>query len=155
MNLLREEIEQELVQIAELVAKAERLLHLAKQTDDPDYLAGFISGLALHLHGFYTGVERIFYKIAREIDGVVLSGSDWHRQLLNQMCIEIPDVRPAILSEKTHEELNVFRGFRHVVRSLYAYKLDAIRVLELAEQLKTCSENLETEIRQFCKALTH
>jgi hypothetical protein len=42
MNLLREEIEQELVQIAELVAKAERLLHLAKQTDDPDYLAGFI-----------------------------------------------------------------------------------------------------------------
>jgi len=33
-----------IVQIAELVAKVERLLHLAKQTDDPDYLAGFISG---------------------------------------------------------------------------------------------------------------
>jgi hypothetical protein len=99
-------------------------------------------------------VERILYLIAREIDGNVPTGSDWHKQLLNQMLVEIPTVRASVLSEKTYQELNEFRGFRHVVRSLYAYKLDVTRVLELTHQLKICHQNFAREINQFCQSLT-
>lgn len=154
MSQFQEQIKQELTQIQELVAQAERLLNLANKTEDPDYLTGLVSGLALHLHGFYTGVERILYLIAREIDGNVPTGSDWHKQLLNQMLVEIPTVRASVLSEKTYQELNEFRGFRHVVRSLYAYKLDVSRVLELTHHLKICHQNFAREINQFCQSLT-
>nr|WP_263480261.1 hypothetical protein [Oscillatoria salina] len=40
------------------------------------------------------------------------------------MAVDIPEVRPSVVSQITYEQLNEFRGFRHVVRSLYAYKLD-------------------------------
>jgi uncharacterized protein YutE (UPF0331/DUF86 family) len=69
------------------------------------------------------------------------------------MLVEIPDVRPSILSEKTYQKLNEFRGFRHVVRSLYAYKLDASRVFELTHQLKICRQSFAMEIYQFCDTL--
>jgi hypothetical protein len=43
VSQLKEQIKQELAQINELVAQAERLLILAEQTKDPDYLAGFLT----------------------------------------------------------------------------------------------------------------
>ncbi len=64
MSRLREEIELEIGRIQELSARVERLLALTLDTEDPDYRAGLVSGLALHLHGFYTGAERILYAIA-------------------------------------------------------------------------------------------
>jgi hypothetical protein len=59
VSQFQEQIKQELTQIQELVAQAERLLNLANKTEDPDYLTGLVSGLALHLHGFYTSAHNL------------------------------------------------------------------------------------------------
>ena len=51
-------------------------------------------------------------------------GFNWHQVLLEQMTNEIPDIRPAVISEVTYEALDEYRGFRHVVRNIYAFQLD-------------------------------
>ena len=87
--------------------------------------------------------------IARRIDYWKPTGDQWHRQLLEQMSIDIPEIRPTILSESTRSRLDEFRRFRHVVRSIYAYRIEANRVVELANQLPDLLQEFEKEIRQF------
>ncbi|MCY4123520.1 MAG: hypothetical protein OXG72_21645, partial [Acidobacteria bacterium] len=48
------------------------------------------------LHDFYGGIERVFVRIAEELDGGVPHGEQWHRQMLTDMSLEIPGVRPAV-----------------------------------------------------------
>lgn len=45
----------------------------------------YLDSVALNLHGFYSGLERVFEKVASTIDGSVPSAANWHRELLNQM----------------------------------------------------------------------
>lgn len=81
----------------------------------------YLDGVALNLHGLYSGLERIFELIAEVIDGEKPTGENWHLSLLKQMASDIPEVRPAVISEKSFHLLNEFRGFRHVVRNVYTY----------------------------------
>ena len=58
----------------------------------------YLDSVALNLHGFYSGLERIFEIIATNIDAKKPNGENWHQQLLDQMAEEIPSVRPAVIS---------------------------------------------------------
>jgi hypothetical protein len=40
------------------------------------------------------------------------------------MATEIPQVRPAVISEAIYKQLDDYRGFRHDVRNVYTYKFD-------------------------------
>ncbi len=79
-----------------------------------------MDGVALNLHGFYVGIERIFEDIAREVEASVPSGPDWHQDLLLQMSAEVAAVRPAVITQETRQCLGDYRAFRHVVRNVYA-----------------------------------
>lgn len=57
--------------------------------------------------------------ISEAIDGEKPAGENWHLSLLQQMSNDIPGVRPAVISEKSFDLLNEYRGFRHVVRNIY------------------------------------
>ena len=141
-EVLVRQIEQELTQIRDLITQVEMLVELIMQAENQNIRSGLVLGLALHLHSFYTGAERIFYDIARGFDDEVPTGSDWHQQLLEQMALEIPQARPPVLAEQTRLELDEFRRFRHVVRSNYAYKLDSQRILALAQKLPAVGQHL-------------
>jgi uncharacterized protein YutE (UPF0331/DUF86 family) len=65
------------------------------------------------------------------------------------MSLEIPDIRPAVISQKSYEKLNEFRGFRHVARSLYAYDLDPQRVIELSDKLSKCYDSFKADVQNF------
>jgi hypothetical protein len=52
-------ISQWLLDLERLVGRAESLLDKAQGSGDDDYL----DGVALNLHGFYAGVERVFEDI--------------------------------------------------------------------------------------------
>jgi len=105
------------------------------------------------MQSYYTGAERIFYEIAKEIDGDVPTGADWHKQLLEQLSVEIPTVRQAVLSEVTLVDLDEFRRFRHVVRSNYAHNLNPDLVIQLSEKLASCSQNLRQDIQVFMRGM--
>ncbi|RMF30687.1 MAG: antitoxin, partial [Chloroflexi bacterium] len=50
----------------------------------PDEQA-YLDSVALNLHSFYSGLERLFELIARHVDGKLPNGATWHRDLLKQM----------------------------------------------------------------------
>lgn len=76
-------IRQELCDIEHAAARAERALAAAgKRPQDQDL---YIDSVALNLHDFNAGFERVFQQIAATVDSNVPSSSEWHRELLEQM----------------------------------------------------------------------
>jgi hypothetical protein len=138
--------------ITELDKVVDRSLLLAgkalKSGDD-----GYWDGVALNLHSFYSGAERIFEDIARTIDGNIPSGAEWHIGLLVQMTSESADRRPAVISNDVRNALDEYRGFRHVVRNVYAFNFRPSRLKELADGLPDCYNSLKTELLGFAQLL--
>lgn len=139
----------ELVELERVVGRAEHLLTKATSQHDEDYL----DGVALNLHGFYAGVERIFEEIATEIDRGLPTGPDWHRSLLQQVSAEITDTRPPVINRQTRDCLDEYRGFRHVVRNVYTFNLRPKRLEELVTNLRSCYISLTQDVTAFCEFL--
>ncbi|MGD1949534.1 MAG: hypothetical protein ACFB14_07790 [Leptolyngbyaceae cyanobacterium] len=112
----------ELSDLAQIVERAQTLLKKAVEQDEDYY-----DGVALNLHSFYTGTERILEEIAKAIDGSVPEGAGWHRDLLMQMSAELSTIRPAVISHKTRHCLDEYRGLRHIVRDIYTFNLKPSR----------------------------
>ena len=91
--------------------------------------------MALNLHGFYSGLERIFELIAVDLDGIKLGGEHWHIELLRQMTLELPEVRPPVLSRDVAERLDSYRKFRHLIRNIYTTNLDPSELEKLVVAL--------------------
>jgi hypothetical protein len=141
LRRLAREIEAELANIERLRFE----LRDAPSGDDTFSLRGRASVL----HDFYTGVERIFIRIAEELDGGVPRGEQWHRQLLQDMSLELPEIRPAVISTETAERLGDYLRFRHVFRNVYGFVLDATRLKPLEENFNRAVDAFLTESRAF------
>ena len=115
----------------------------------------YLDGVALNLHGFYSGLERIFELIATTVDGTKPDGEHWHQALLQQITSEMPGVRPAVLSIMSSEKLDEYRGFRHVVRNVYTYRFDPSKVEELVKQVPGIFAQVEAELLAFADYLEH
>ena len=143
------QIRQDLTELECLTQKTTQLLEKVVNTGDEDYLGT----VALNLHSFYTGVERIFREIARTIDGSMPEGADWHRRLLRQMSAEIPNLRPPVITMETRSALDEYCAFRHVVRNIYTFNLRLDRVQNLAVALPQCYQLLHQDSETFCNFL--
>jgi HepT-like protein len=121
----------------------------AQQTNDD----GYWDGVALNLHSFYGGVERIFEDIARTVDETVPSGPGWHADLLLQMTSEIVNLRPVVIRPEARTCLDEYRGFRHVVRNVYAFNLRPARIKELSEGLGDCWKAIWEDLQKFIEFL--
>lgn len=63
--------------------------------------------------------------------------------------VELPGVRPPVLSGALVDQLDRYRGFRHVVRDVYTYRLDARQIAPLVEDLETVEVQLRSELSAF------
>jgi len=121
----------------------------AQQTNDD----GYWDGVALNMHSFYGGVERIFEDIARTVDETVPSGPGWHADLLLQMTSEITNLRPVVIRPAARTCLDEYRGFRHVVRNVYAFNLRPARIKELSDGLGDCWKAICEDLEKFIEFL--
>ncbi len=78
--------------------------------------------IANKLADVYNGIERIFERIAREVDMQVPTGSRCHKSLLVQMAEQRPE-RPPVISENTSLRLAALLDFRHKVNNIYGEEL--------------------------------
>lgn len=146
-RVLAERIRNEIGQLEQVVARAEGALERATlHPQDQDY---YLAAAALDLHGFYAGIERLLELIATEVDGGLPTGRQWHRDLLAQMALALPDLRPAVLSSESVTALAEYLAFHHVVRNVYTFNLRPERVIELVQGLRPAFELARRELLAF------
>lgn len=130
------------------VEKALKSWILAKSTEDNRDI--YLDSVALNLHSFYSGVERIFELIVRHIDGVEIEKREiWHRELLRKASKEVGEVRPAVIGRQTSDVLDEFRRFWHLVRNVYAANLDLKKMAGLLDGLPDLWPKLRDELQAF------
>ncbi len=144
------DIQVELEHLARLQEEIERVNQLIDTT--PELADIFYENQGLKLHNFYTGCERIFRIVASELNGALPTGYDWHKRLLERMA-NVHEGRPALISTQTIQLLQKYLAFRHVVRNIYGYELEAERVAQLVIEHSSVWERFESEVRIFTEWL--
>lgn len=148
---LARRIRVELVELEQTLAAVQRHWDGAKRaTADQD---AYLNSVALNLHSLYTGLERIFELIAVELDEGPLGGEGWHSELLRQMTLDLPDIRPPVLEQGTAARLDEYRKFRHRVRNIYATEMDPNRMEVLITGLPELWLSIRRELEAFAEFL--
>jgi len=135
------EIEQELKHLEEFQ------LELDSMKNKKDIVSRRAKGSILH--DFYNLCERIFKKIAVDVNGGYTETPTWHRSLLYKMTIPLGEIRPPVISEELAAELDEYLSFRHLFRSIYGFELKSDRIDRLAEKFKVVRKRFLEEIEKF------
>lgn len=107
LSQLLEEYEHLTVSVDDAQARLEREIEDADQWQPEAYDLGAV---AFVIGNVYLGAERLFVRIAKEIDDHMPEGDAWHRELLTQMTEPWPGRRPAVLTEETATRLDKYFG---------------------------------------------
>lgn len=143
---LTAKIQSEMDELSKLILETKK--HLARFRDRKP--AGLeLRGFGDLLHDFYTGLEKIFEAIARELEGGLPSGEKWHQELLEDMAIEIPGIRPAVIAKDTAVTLEEYLRFRHLFRNIYGHKLKWDRLKPLLLPLPDLFQQVAVEVNEF------
>jgi len=149
--VLANRIRKELEDIELIVTRAERAVVAARRNpQDQDLL---VDSAALNLHDLYSGLERIFQQIAATVDGSLPAGLEWHRELLQQMRVDLPKLRPPVLSDEIAGDLEEFLRFRHVVRNVYTFRFDPEQIARLVNKVRTIFAQVQKELEVFARFL--
>ena len=146
---IADRIRSELGELEGILSRIEEGWNKANHSGDMLYL----DGVALNLHGLYSGLERLFELIVTNIDGVKPSGENWHQELLNQIATDVSQVRPAVISESNYLRLNEYRGFRHVVRNVYTVNFDPQKIRKLVVEAPEMFNKVREELLAFADFL--
>jgi hypothetical protein len=150
LRAIAQRIRAELPEMDRAIQRARRAFERASFSSDDLYL----DSVALNLHSFYGGVERLFTLVAGVIDGSVPTGEAWHQALLRQMAADVPALRPAVISATTLTLLDEYRAFRHVVRNVYTLHLDPARLERLIHEAPRALAQVHAELAAFADFLT-
>jgi len=90
-----------------------------------------MGALGYTIHSLYGVLENYFLRVSKFFENS-LPGDRWHKGLVEKMSLEIPDVRPPVLTrrEDKQEVLELLK-FRHRFRNLYGEDLDPQRTAEI------------------------
>lgn len=100
------------------------------------------------IESFYTAIETVLFRIS-QIFGNSLNPDRWHSDLLRRMAITIPDVRPAVISERTLSMLDELMRFRHFKRYYFHLEYDWTRLDYLLGLADRVSPVLDGELAGF------
>lgn len=146
---LAKRIRNEVNNLERMVKRIQEEWKKSKLSTDESHL----DSVTLNLQGFYSGLERLFELIVASSGETKVEGPDWHRQLLDQMSSDIPQIRPAIISEETRESLDAFRSFRHLSRNVYPFTLVPERMEKLIEDVPDLFRKVSRELLAFANFL--
>ena len=148
--LLEVRLRKELGNLEKLVEE----LKITTKMRDPKVNSMRLRACASILHDFYSGIEKMFINIARETDRTVPKDEGWHRELLEQMTLDIPVKRPAVISPDLALQLQQYLSFRHRFRNLYGYELEWGKMDELIVNMEPTLKRLKSSTENFLEILT-
>ncbi|NSW76900.1 MAG: hypothetical protein HPY68_09060 [Candidatus Atribacteria bacterium] len=102
------------------------------------------------LHNLYCALEDLFREIAKTFENTVDEDPlRFHRQLLKRMSLEVPRIRPRVITPESYEILDELRGFRHIFRHSYAYSLSPEKVLHLKGKICARWSEIEKDLLRW------
>lgn len=145
LALLRDEIEEELKQIYQLKNQI-------KEVNNEKIINSYNLKTRVYasiISDFFMASERIFKLIAKEIDEDLPETDDWHKKLLRQMSVDLPEIRPAVIDKKLYYLLEEYLKFRHLVRNIYGFQLDYKRFSHLVTDIDIAISEIVKQINSF------
>ncbi|HVV48373.1 MAG TPA: hypothetical protein VHO06_01820 [Polyangia bacterium] len=109
--------------------------------------------LAVNLHAWYTAFESLLERVARLLDQTVPTGSSWHSELIEQMRLDLPGLRPALVPLDAVSPLYELRKFRHFFRNAYAVDLDLAKIRARARDLEAVAPAVIEAFDRFAEEL--
>lgn len=100
------------------------------------------------LVNYYTALETVFLRVSQTFENS-LSPGRWHHDLLDRMILEIPDVRPRVLSEACHASLRELMRFRHFKRYYFEFDYDWDKLMFLEKKYRDARDCVRTDLRSF------
>ena len=144
------DIKDDLISVRKISGDINQITLVLKNEKD-QVRAADLMACAGYLHHYYTGVESILERISRSFDGGLVLSGDYHRGLLRSMTLEIPDIRPSVISKELAEELDEYRRFRHMFRHAYGSELRWRKLEPLANGIDSLTENLQEKLSLFVR----
>lgn len=148
---LKSLVDDELIALSRVALEMEETLTLCSQP--PTRIE--LRAIASLSHEFYNGVERIFERIAVNVEQGLPRGAFWHVDLLTQMTTAREGKRPAVIDEALHTRLTEYLKFRHFFRHAYSYTLEWKRLRWQAEQMSETLRLLREQLTGFFMGLTN
>jgi predicted nucleotidyltransferase len=142
---LKTRLEDELTGLERIAGNLERALERAGEA--PDEFG--TRALASYVDDFYKGCERLCERVAVTLDVGLPQGERWHQVSLGQMGEYRGGGRPPLFGGSLRLELDEYRRFRHRVRHIYGYELEAARVLALARGVASVLGRLRAAVVAF------
>jgi hypothetical protein len=104
---------------------------------------------AMRVQQFYTAHEDLFKQIAKSFENHIDSMSNLHKEMLLRMSIEVPKMRPSVLSQQSHLLLDKIRAFRHFIRHAYDCELQENELRLIQDRLKKEYTLVENDLEKF------
>lgn len=104
---------------------------------------------AMRVQQFYTALEDLLKQIAKSFENHIDSMNNFHKELLTRMNMEVPKIRPAVISQQTFLFLDKIRAFRHFIRHAYDCELDENELLLLQKRIKQEYSHLQSDLATF------
>jgi hypothetical protein len=105
--------------------------------------------VASFMTDFYLCAESIFTAIALQLDDNAPRGRTWHKRLIAGMALEVPGVRPAVITPELAAAIMEFLVFRHVVPQAYGSVFEEEQLAALHGRFRQTSERFAREIAAF------
>lgn len=138
--------------LADMEAIAEIYRALDRYSDQLNTEEGRIV-TAYYLQNLYNAFENIFRRIAKVFGNAISDEAGWHTDLLRRMRLEIPGVRPQLISETAYDCLDELRRFRHLFRSAYRLQVDPDRLSLVVKKARVLKKRYQAEIGSFLSFL--
>jgi len=111
--------------------------------------------VAASLHHFYAAVESALERVSQAFDMTPPTGPRWHQALLDLAALDVPEVRPAVVSEPTVKLLRRLLAFRRFFRNAYAASWDPTELRHNVETLRDVLPHLDEDLARFGAHIRH
>ncbi len=109
--------------------------------------------VAYYLHVLYGSFENLFRRIAVFFGNQVPDPEWWHAQLLRQMTLDVPGVRPPVISHELYDSLDELRRFRHLFRNAYVLHFDPDRLVIVLKHARRIEPLYQRDVERFLQFL--
>lgn len=101
---------------------------------------------------YYTCVETFLFRVSQTFENNLRKDS-WHKDLLEKMSLNIPNIRPAVLSHESANILMDLLQFRHFRRYYFNFDYDWDKITLIENKYKAAETVLIKDIEIFLSDL--